>query len=150
MKSLWFLSHLKAPNLACIASWMLAEKMRPLGQRQRTVYYSKSQSITLLRTFLQLKFLWSDVQRTTNAGAHRINLSLGNPNTLHRQQHVCPLLWRETPYPSSKAVCCTEILAGIVHNKGLCSQGIQKWKRTTENYLPITEPNVWPVWLLAN
>lgn len=44
------LPYLKDPNLACIASWMLAEKMRPLGQRQRAVHYSSSQSIILLCT----------------------------------------------------------------------------------------------------
>ena len=134
---------LESSKLAChIASWVSQRTpwFTDKGQFITAMELARLSSICVLIPKLKFsKVIWRGPGAT---GLHGRNWAQGTGTLYTNSLHACSLLWRETPCLSSKVVCCTHIVERRMPHKGLHSQDVQKYKRTMENYLPITEFNL--------
>jgi len=134
---------LESSKLACHIASCVSQRtpwFTDKGQFITAVALARLSSICVLTPKLKFsKVIWRGPGDT---GLLRRNWAQGTGALYTNSLHACSLLWRETPCLSSKVVCCTHIVESRVQHKGLHSQDVQKYKRTMENYLPITEFNL--------
>ena len=114
---------------------MLAENIRDLGQRQKTISHSNwnIQSITI---FLS----WPPKPQFPQDNVLKIQWHLYTPwwqkNSALQTVNMAAHCTGERHYFPSKAVCYMNTLGKILQKKGLCSQNMQKCEKPMKNCLP--------------
>ena len=128
--------------------WMLTEAMKPLGQRQRTIYDSQKQQQPEHQHFLELvfqsQFSHSGTKGADDACTPRFALQESNSGLRETEsfvldcEHVCPLLQRQILCLLRLFIIQTGILEKIVLNGGnlLCASA-HKLCRNIRDWLPI-------------